>query len=73
MLLLGEGDGELQNENQMTFATPADPNCPDPAQDGKTWLTRKAHGTYSSPSSAPIVTIFSAYLMNLSYVLQQRS
>jgi len=73
MLLLGEGDVEWQNEDQVTLAGPADPNCSDPTQRGKTWITRKAYGMYSKQSSAPINTILSAYLMNSSYGLQKRS
>lgn len=73
MLLLGEGDVEWQNEDQVTFADPADSNCPDPTQSGKTWITLKSYGMYSISSSAPISTTLSAYLMNSSCVLQQRS
>ena len=73
MVILAEGDGELNKEDQANFAEPADPNCTDPTQNGKTWVTHKAHGMYSIPSSAPIDTIWSANLTNLSYVLQQRS
>ena len=74
MLILAEGDCELNKEDQAYFAEPADPNnCTDPTQGGKTWLTHKAHGMCSIPSSAPIDTTLSANLANLSYVLQQRS
>ena len=71
MLLLSEGDEELRSENQITFATPADPNCPDSAQRGKTWLTRKAHGMYlvhprdlSTPTFQPIVLRLTTEMMN---------
>jgi len=47
MLLLGEGDVEWQIEDQVTLATPADPNCPDTLQRGKSWITRKAYGMWS--------------------------
>ena len=73
MLILGEGDGECNVEDQVTFAEPADPNIPDQNQRGKTWVIRKAHGMYSSPYSAPLDTILSAYLTNVSLVLLQRS
>ena len=47
MLILGEGDVEWHNEDQVTLAAPADPNCPDATQAGKTWMTQKAYGVYS--------------------------
>ena len=74
MLILAEGDCELNKEDQAYFAEPADPNnCTDATQGGKTWLTHKAHGMCSIPSSVPIDTISSANITNLSDVLQQRS
>jgi len=57
MLLLGEGDVEWHNEDQVTLTAPADPNCPDSTQPGKTWLTQRALGMYNSPSSASIDTV----------------
>jgi len=73
LLLLGEGDTEFYSEDQVHLAVPADPNCADPTQRGKSWMTQKAYGMYSSPSSAFIDTTLSACPMNLSYVLLQRS
>ena len=47
MLILGEGDVEWHNEDQVTLSMPADPNCPDATQPGKSWMTQKAYGTLS--------------------------
>lgn len=47
MLILGEGDVEWHNEDQVTLSMPADPNCPEPTQPGKTWITQKAYGLSS--------------------------
>ena len=73
MLILAEGDAELNLEDQITFAGRADPNSIDPTQGGKTWVAHKINGMCSIPPSAPIDTILSANLTDLSYISQQRS
>ena len=65
MLIVGEGDGECNVANQAAFAAPADPNCLNPTQRGKTWIIQKAHGMYSSPFSAPNNIILSACLISV--------
>lgn len=44
MLILGEGDVEWHNEDQVTMSAPADPNCAEATQPGKTWIQQKAYG-----------------------------
>jgi hypothetical protein len=46
ILILSEGDFEWYKENQMDFAVPADPNCSQPVQPGKTWLAHNAYGAH---------------------------
>jgi len=66
MLILAEGGVEWHNEDQTHLAVPADPNCPDQVQPGKTWIGRNIYGMRHSSSLAFIDTTFSSSLMNLS-------
>jgi len=66
MLILIEGDVEWHNEDQAHLAVPADPNCPDQVQPGKTWIGQNAHGMRQSSSLAFIYTTFLSSLMNIS-------
>ena len=54
MLILAEGDVEWHKEDQAHLATPADPDCLDATQPGKSWITRNALGMYSHPFTSSI-------------------
>jgi hypothetical protein len=63
MLILIEGDFELRNEDQAYLTVPADPNCPDRTQPGKTWIGQNTHGMCSCPSSSSIYTVSLTHLV----------
>jgi len=50
MLILAEGGFEWREEDQAHLGVPADSNCPDTTQPGKTWNVKFAHGTCFWPS-----------------------
>jgi len=51
MLLLVEGGVEWHTEDQAHLAVPADPDCPDLIQPGKTWLGRFAYESEKAQSA----------------------
>ena len=57
MLILVEGDIEWHKEDQVHLAVPADPNCPDATQPGKSWTRQNSYGMCSRPSPSSIYTI----------------
>jgi len=63
MLILVEGDVEWQKEDQAHLAVPADPNCPDLTQPGKTWIGQFVNGMYSCPSPLSLDTIVLTHLV----------
>ena len=48
MLILIDGDPEWTQENQTDRAVPADPNCPDSNQPGKSWIAQNVFRKYPS-------------------------
>ena len=56
MLLLVEGSVEWHAEDQAHLAVPADPDCLDLIQPGKTWIGRMAYRMCHSLCSASMDT-----------------
>ena len=57
MLILVEGDVEWHKEDQARLATPADPDCLDAIQPGKTWIGQSILGMCSHPVASSIYNI----------------